>query len=77
MTFAKIKSFLSLISGFALLAFLFHLFRSSTKTGTLPPFPKAAEKAAAEVAVKELKKEIEEVGGKTYTDAEIEKKFNK
>lgn len=68
----SLKSFLSLISGFALLAFLYQLFKSH-KTGT--SFPKASEKAAAEKDVAEIKEEIKQLDEKVYSDEEILKKF--
>lgn len=39
-------------------------------------FPGTEEKKKAEAEVEETKKEIEEVKDKTYSDEEIEKKFN-
>jgi flagellar biosynthesis/type III secretory pathway M-ring protein FliF/YscJ len=39
-------------------------------------FPGTEEKKKTEAEVEETKKEIEEVKDKTYSDEEIEKKFN-
>lgn len=41
------------------------------------PFPGAAEKKKAEADVAETKKEIEKVEEKTYSDEEINEKFNR
>lgn len=69
-----IKTFLSIISGFALLAFLYKLFTS--KAPVKDDFPLADEKKAAEKEVLGLKEEITELEKKSYSDEEIEKRFN-
>ncbi len=73
MIVSKIKNILAVISGFALLVFIYKLFSSNANSKA---FPKAAEKAAAEKEVSQLKEEIEKLGQKEYSDADIEKKFN-
>lgn len=71
----KLTNFLAIISGVALILYLYKLF---TTPGPVldSPFPQKAEKEEAEKKVEEIKEEIKELEQKTYTDEEIEKKFN-
>lgn len=71
----KALSILSALSGITLLIYLYKLF-SSAPLSSPPAFPKEAEKAAAEKEVQVLKEEVKAVEGKTYSDEDIEKKFN-
>lgn len=68
------KYILSIISGAALIAFLYRLFKTEPALET--SFPQKAEKEEVEKKVGEIKEEIKELEQKTYTDEEIEKKFN-
>lgn len=71
----KIGTAFSIISGFALVLYLYRLFSTKSSSGE-NSFPKAAEKAAAEKEVKEIKEEIKELEQKTYSDEDIKKLFN-
>lgn len=72
----KTLSIISALSGITLLIYLYKLFTSGPVVSTPRAFPKAAEKAAAEKEVQVLKEEVKAVEGKTYSDEDIEKKFN-
>jgi hypothetical protein len=72
----KLKTILSIISGVALLVFLYKLFSTKSAPISLEPFPQADEKKAVEADIKEEKKELEQLETKEYSDEEIEKKFN-
>lgn len=71
----KLKTTLSIISGVAVIIYLYKLFSNGTKVAD--KFPKESEKKAAEKAVEELKDDVKELGDRKYSDAEIEEKFNK
>jgi hypothetical protein len=71
----KIKNFLAAITGIAAIFYIIKLIKDKP----LPDeeeFPQAEEKKAAEVKVGEIKKELEEIEKKEYTDEDIKKKFN-
>lgn len=70
----KALSILSLISGISLLIYLYRLFSSSAPVSQ--SFSKAAEKAAAEKGVKELKEEVKALDEKVYSEEEIKKLLN-
>ena len=71
----NLKYFLSLVSGVALIAFLYNLFKTGPALDT-SSFPQKAEKEEAEKKVGEIKEEIKELEQASYTDEEIAKKFN-
>jgi hypothetical protein len=74
--FDKAKSILAIISGVALILYVIRLLKPAPSISD-GPFPKAAEKAAAEKAVEVAKEDIEKLGEKVYSDEDIEKRFNK
>lgn len=71
----KLKQFLAIISGFALILYLYKLFTS--KPAPKDEFPLAEEKEEAEKEVSYIKNEIKELEQKEYSDDEIKKRFNK
>ena len=71
----KLKTILSIISGAALLAFLYKLF-STKSVPSSEPSPFADEKKAVQEDIEEQKKQLEELKTKEYSDEEIEKKFH-
>lgn len=71
----SLKTFLSLISGLALITFLYKLFSAKSAEDS-SSFPQAAEKAAVVEEVSQFKEEIKKLEQASYTDEEIVKKFN-
>lgn len=74
-TFAKITSFISIISGVAFLIYLYRTFKDVPVS--TEKFPGAEEKKAAEKEVEQAKEDIKELEKKEYSDKEIEERFNK
>lgn len=73
--FDKIKSFLLIISGVALVLYIIRIMKDVPLPDDI--FPLAEEKKAAEKEVEQIKDDIKELEKKEYSDKEIEDKFNK